>query len=286
MKHPSQKNIDDLLRMAFQEDIGRTDITTRAVLLKDFSSAGSFIAKEDMILAGIDIARRGFLLLDRKASFRAFYKDGGRVKKGECLARVQGKISSLLKAERVILNIVQRLSGIATLTRKLHEEIKDLPCEILDTRKTTPGLRIFEKYAVLVGGGKNHRFGLFDQILIKENHVNAAGGITRALERANAFKGNKKVIEIEVRNLKELKEALRAGAKLILLDNFNLEAIRKAVALNSGKARLEASGNIGFHNIRKVARTGVDFISLGILTHSPKSVDISFMIHPKKCLKK
>lgn len=281
-RHPSQKDIDDLLRMAFREDIGPADITTQAVLLKDFPSTGSFIAKEDMVLAGIEIARRGLLLLDRKASFHAYLKDGDRAKKGDHLAQVKGKISALLKAERVILNIVQRLSGIATLTRKIHEKIEDLPCEILDTRKTTPGLRIFEKYAVRVGGGKNHRFGLFDQILIKENHVTAAGGIARAMERASAFKGESKVIEIEVRNLKELKEALRAGAKLILLDNFSLSSMRKAVDLSAGKATLEASGNIGFHNIRKVARTGVDYISMGLLTHSPRSVDMSFMIHPIK----
>lgn len=282
----SQKRIDDLLRRAFQEDIGRRDITTQSIVSKDFRCTGIFLAKEEMILAGLPIAKRGFQLLDKNAAFRALFKEGALVRKEEVIARVRSKISVMLKAERSLLNILQRLSGIATLTYRLSRKIEDLPCHILDTRKTTPGLRAFEKYAVRVGGGKNHRFGLFDKILIKENHITAAGSISKALEKAFASQGSMENIEIEVRNLKELKEALRAGAKQILLDNFDLKAMRKAVGLSSGKAILEASGNIGWQNLRKVAQTGVDSISMGLLTHSPKSVDISFMIHPKKCLKK
>jgi nicotinate-nucleotide pyrophosphorylase (carboxylating) len=281
-----QVKIDALLKLAFQEDIGRKDITTQAILSKDYRCTGSFLAKEKMILAGLKIVRRGFLLLDKKASFQSLRKEGDLVKKGEIIARVRCKISVLLKAERTVLNILQRLSGIATLTYHLSKEIEDFPCQLLDTRKTTPGLRAFEKYAVRIGGGKNHRFGLFDKILIKENHITAAGSISQALERARVSRGSLEDVEIEVRNLKELKEALRAGAKQILLDNFNLKAIRKAVGLSSGKATLEASGNIDWQNLRKVAQTGVDYISMGFLTHSPKSVDISFMIHPKKCMKK
>ncbi len=286
MKRLPIKKIDSVLKLAFREDIGQSDITTQAILSKDFCCTGTFLAKEDMIIAGLDIAKRGFALLDKKASFQSLCKDGELMKKGENIAHVRGKISALLKAERSILNILQRLSGIATLTHKISEEIKDLPCQILDTRKTTPGLRAFEKYAVRVGGGKNHRFGLFDKILIKENHIAAAGSIATALERAFTSQGSTKEIEIEVRNLKELGEALRAGAKQILLDNFNLKSMRKAVAMASGRATLEASGNIGWQNLRKFAQTGVDYISMGFLTHSPKCVDISFMIQPEKCLKK
>lgn len=286
MTHPSLRKIDALLRMAFREDIGKMDKTTTAIITKDYRTTGSLVAKENMIIAGLDIAKRGFLLLDKKATFKSFCKDGDAVKKGKTIARVQANVSALLKAERSILNILQRLSGIATLTRKLKEEIKDLRCQILDTRKTTPGLRAFEKYAVRVGGGKNHRFGLFDRILIKENHIAAAGGIAQALEKAMTFQGNREEIEIEVRNLRELRQALQMGATQILLDHFHLEALKKAVSLTSGRATLEASGNISLHDLRKVAKTGVDYISIGLLTHSPKSVDISFMIHPKKCLKK
>ncbi len=286
MRNLSQKKMDDLLRRAFLEDIGRQDITTQSVLSKDFHCTGIFLAKEEMIIAGLPIVKRGFQLLDKNAAFRALFKEGALVKKGRVIARVRSKISVMLKAERSLLNILQRLSGIATLTCKLSREIKDLPCHILDTRKTTPGLRAFEKYAVRLGGGKNHRFGLFDKILIKENHIAAAGSISKALKRAFASQGSMEDIEIEVRNLKELKEALQAGAKQILLDNFDLKSMRKAVSLSSGKAILEASGNIDWQNLRKVAQTGVNSISMGLITHSPKSVDISFIIQPKKCLKK
>ncbi len=286
MKTLSLKKIDALLKIAFQEDIGKMDKTTKAIITRDYQSTGHFVAKENMIIAGLDIAKRGFFLLDKKASFKAFYKDGDFVKKGKNVARVKAKVSSLLKGERAILNILQRLSGIATLTRRYKEEINDLPCEILDTRKTTPGLRAFEKYAVRVGGGRNHRFALFDRILIKENHIAAAGGVNLALEKAMKFQRGAEGIEVEVRNLKELKEALRMGAKQILLDHFNLKAMKKAVALASEKAKLEASGDISLHNLRNVAKTGVDCVSIGLLTHSPKSMDISFIVHPKKCLKK
>jgi nicotinate-nucleotide pyrophosphorylase (carboxylating) len=235
------------------------------------------VAKEDFVLAGIAVARRVFELLDTQVAFEELIKDGQTVKRGEVLAWLKGDAASLLQGERVALNLLQRMSGVATLTRAFVREAEGAGATIVDTRKTTPGLRALEKYAVRVGGGGNHRMALYDGVLIKENHVAAAGGITAAVSRARRYAPHTLKIEVEVRNPEEVAEALAAGADILLLDNMGLRQLEAAVKLVGGRAMTEASGGVNLDTVRAIAETGVDLISVGALTHSYRSVDISML---------
>ncbi len=275
MQIPS--SVRNLLRMALEEDIGYSDITTQSIIPEEKRIRAIIISKGNFIVAGIPFAREVFHLIDHDIDFRVYYNDGSRVKKRDIIAEINGRARTILTCERVSLNILQRLSGIATMTNAFVEKIKGLNAKIVDTRKTTPGLRFLEKYAVRVGGGHNHRFGLFDGILIKDNHIEAAGSITNAIEAAKKHNHLSKV-EVEVENINDLKEALRAGADVVMLDNMTIEDMREAVKLAKGKVILEASGNINLANVRAVAETGVDLISIGAITHSAPAVDMSMKI--------
>jgi len=279
----NQMNLIKLIESFLAEDIGRGDVTSEAVVRPGITARGQFIAKQDFILAGLEFADVVFAILDEEVEIEAFASDGDRVKTGDVFARVEGPAEVLLMAERTALNILQHLSGIATLTRAYVEAIAGTPALIVDTRKTHPGLRFLEKYAVLVGGGRNHRFGLDDGILIKENHISVAGGIGIAIERARQYGGYLLKVEVEVSTLADVKQALDARPDAILLDNMTPEMVQEAVRLVRLAAPhivLEASGNITLDNVRAYAETGVDFISIGALTHSASAVDISMKIRP------
>ncbi|UCF81465.1 MAG: carboxylating nicotinate-nucleotide diphosphorylase [Acidobacteriota bacterium] len=277
---PSRTYVDSFLRAALAEDVGAGDVTTRAVAgRKRVPATGVCLAKEPCVVAGLPVALRAFELLDRRVKATGKMKEGARAKKGKALFRVRGPAQALLGAERVALNVLSRLCGVATLTRAFVDRTKGTRAVVLDTRKTTPLMRSLEKYAVRAGGGANHRFGLGDAVLIKENHVVLAGGVKEALRRASRVETP---VEIEVRNLKELGAALRAGAAWILLDNFSLPQLRKAVALARGRAVLEASGGVTLRNVRSIARTGVDFISVGALTHSAPAANLSFVLEERR----
>ena len=263
-----------LVLSALSEDAAFDDITTQAIVPKHQKAQAVLLAKQDLVLAGLEAAAAAFRLLDPKMKFRPKAKDGQALQRGAILAEIQGTARALLSAERVALNFLQRLSGIATLTRRFVEAVRGSGAKILDTRKTTPGLRLLERYAVAVGGGVNHRFDLKSAAMAKDNHLAAAGSVAEALRRLQARKIKVPVI-IEVKNLKELREALQAGAKRILLDNMKPAELRQAVRIAAGRCRLEASGGVNLSNIRKIAATGVDFISVGALTHSAPAVDIS-----------
>lgn len=270
--------VDRIIRNALEEDIGTGDITTGALIPEGRISNAVLIAKEDCVLAGLPFAERTFELVDNDLKFRAIKKDGARVRAGAEIARVKGSTRSLLTAERTALNIIQRLSGIATLTAEYVSSVRGLGPAITDTRKTAPGLRFFDKYAVRTGGGTNHRFGLFDGILIKDNHIAAAGGIGKAVKRARAGGHHLLKIEVEVKDLKEAGQAVSAGADIIMLDNMHPDTIRKAVKIIRDKApsvTIEASGNVSLRNVRDIAETGIDMISVGALTHSAPAADIS-----------
>ena len=274
---------DSILTQALLEDIGEGDVTTNTIIPENHRAKAVLIAREDFVLAGLPFTERIFKLVNSALKFKANKKDGDIVKKGTVIAIINGNTRSLLTAERTALNILQRLSGIATLTYRFVEKVKGLPVKIIDTRKTMPGLRTFEKYAVRAGGGKNHRFGLFDGILIKDNHINAAGGIEKAVKMAKLKAQHMLKIEVEAKNIREVRSALSAGAEIIMLDNMSVEDIRKSVRLirsQNPQIIIEASGNINLENIRKVAETGVDLISIGALTHSARAVDISMDILP------
>jgi nicotinate-nucleotide pyrophosphorylase (carboxylating) len=275
MEIPS--GVVETIRRALEEDVGPGDCTTALLIPEKKKSSAQFIAKGNLILAGLPFASLVFQLLDQTVRFRPFFSDGEIIKKGKIIAEVSGYTSSLLKGERVSLNLLQRLSGIATLTGIYVEEIKGLKAKIVDTRKTTPCLRFMEKYAVKTGGGYNHRFGLFDGILIKDNHIKAVGSIPKAIQRAKSSHQLSK-IEIEVSTIRGIKEAIGAGADVVMLDNMSLADTRKAVKLSNGRVVLEASGGITLENVREVAETGVDLISIGALTHSAPAVDISLKI--------
>ncbi len=266
-----------IIEQALAEDIGTGDVTTEAIISADSVSTAVMLAKQDLVLAGLEVSREVFLVLDPSVQFTTKAKDGDRIQRGAELARLTGKTSVLLKGERVALNLLQHLSGIATLTSKYAEKIKGTNAQVLDTRKTLPGLRQLEKYAVKVGGGRNHRMGLYDMVLIKDNHIKAAGSITKAVESAKARSGNLS-IEVETRTLDEVKEALFVKADIIMLDNMPPDLMREAVKLISGKAKVEASGNVTLETIRPIAETGVDYISCGSLTHSAPAADISMKI--------
>lgn len=271
--------IDDLITLAFSEDVGEGDHTTLSSIPSTAKGKSQLIIKEDGILAGVEIAKRIFHTFDPDLKINLFLADGTEVKKGDIAFTVEGKVQSLLQTERLVLNVMQRMSGIATTTRKYVKALEGTKTRVLDTRKTTPGMRMLEKEAVKIGGGVNHRIGLFDMILLKDNHVDFAGGIEKAIIRAKEYlreKGKDLKIEIEVRNLEELQEAMRVGGiDRIMFDNFNVENTKKAVDLVGGRYELESSGGITFDTLRQYAETGVDYISVGALTHSVKSLDMS-----------
>lgn len=267
-----------LIRAALAEDVGSGDITTNAIVKKGCAGDAEFIAKEDMVVAGLFIPEMVFRMLDKKAVFKAKVKEGGRAKKGQVIATVHGSLSALLTGERVALNFLQRLSGIATKTNEFASRIKNTKVKLLDTRKTTPCMRALEKYAVMAGGGTNHRSGLFDLVLIKDNHIRAAGSVTAAIKAVKGRYRDDVPVEVEVTDLKELNEALASGADIIMLDNMGIPMIRKAVKLIAGSAFIEVSGNINIDNIGRVAKEGIDFISVGALTHSARAMDISMEV--------
>ena len=271
--------IDDLIKLAFSEDIGDGDHTTLCCIPEDAMGKSKLIVKEEGILAGVEMAKKVFAAFDPSLKMEIFINDGTHVKPGDIAFIVSGKIQSLLQTERLMLNIMQRMSGIATVTNKYVKELEGTNTRVLDTRKTTPGLRMIEKAAVKIGGGCNHRIGLFDMILLKDNHVDFAGGIDKAVSRAKQYckdKGKDLKIELEVRNFDELDQALKAGVDRVMLDNFSVEDTKKAVEIIGGRVETESSGGITFKTLRQYAETGVDFISVGALTHSVKGLDMSF----------
>ena len=273
--------IDELLDLAFAEDIGDGDHTTLCCIPADEMGKQHLLVKEEGILAGVEIAKKVFHKFDPELKMTVFINDGAHVKPGDVAFVVEGRVRSLLQTERLMLNIMQRMSGIATMTAKYMERLKCLKTKVLDTRKTTPGMRMLEKEAVRIGGGMNHRIGLFDMILLKDNHVDFAGGIANAINKANEYiKANHKdgmKIEIEVRNFDELDEALARGhVDRIMLDNFTPENTKKAVDIVAGRCELESSGGITFDTLRDYGECGVDYISVGALTHSVKGLDMSF----------
>jgi len=271
--------IDNLIALALAEDMPAGDITTEAVVPPEVQAKAVFLAKQDGLLAGIDIAARVLAKVDPEIMFKKIREDGQEFVNGQILAEVRGRAASILKAERTALNFLQRLSGIATLTRSFVEAVKGTRARILDTRKTTPGWRPLEKYAVRMGGGQNHRLNLSEMMMIKDNHIKIAGGIALALKKAREYLKAKNllgiVVEVEATNLTEVKEALENGADWIMLDNMPLDQIKAAVELVGGKVPLEVSGKVNLQTVRTLALTGIDYISVGALTHSYKSADIS-----------
>lgn len=270
--------IQKIIRRALAEDIGKGDITTKATVSSKVKGQAVVVAKGRFVIGGINVFAQVFTVLDRRLKVVQYGRDGQVVRKGEVIAEVNGSLASILQAERVALNIFQRMCGIATLSSRYVAAVRGTKAKILDTRKTAPGLRILDKMAVRLGGACNHRFGLDDGILIKDNHIDAAGGIDRAvnLMRKKSPPGMK--IEVETRNLKEVREALRCGADIILLDNMTLADMKKAVDIVQGRALLEASGNVNLSTVSRIAKTGVDFISVGELTHSVRAADVSLKI--------
>ena len=266
---------DQLIRMALQEDITSEDVSTNAVMPTATKGTVDLIAKEDGVIAGLDIYARVFTILDEKTEIDFYCKDGDEVKKGELMATVTGDIRVLLSGERVALNYLQRMSGIATYTRQVAKLLEGSKVTLLDTRKTTPNCRVFEKYAVRVGGGCNHRYNLSDGVLLKDNHIGAAGSVTKAIQMAKAYAPFVRKIEIEVETLEQVKEAVEAGADIIMLDNMTPEVMKQAVELIDDRAQTECSGNITKENIQKIREIGVDFVSSGALTHSAPILDIS-----------
>ena len=266
---------DQLIRMALQEDITSEDVSTNAVMPTATKGTVDLIAKEDGVIAELDIYARVFTILDEKTEIDFHCKDGDEVKKGELMATVTGDIRVLLSGERVALNYLQRMSGIATYTRQVAKLLEGSKVTLLDTRKTTPNCRVFEKYAVRVGGGCNHRYNLSDGVLLKDNHIGAAGSVTKAVQMAKSYAPFVRKIEIEVETLEQVKEAVEAGADIIMLDNMTPEVMKQAVELINGGAQTECSGNITKENIQKIREIGVDFVSSGALTHSAPILDIS-----------
>jgi nicotinate-nucleotide pyrophosphorylase (carboxylating) len=266
--------ISDCIKHALAEDIGSGDVTTDTIVPADASLHGRIVAKQDGVVAGLEVARQVLIGLSERVSFVPNVTDGSSVTRGTVLAEIEGSARALLTGERTALNFLGRMSGIATLTRQFVDAVKTTKTVILDTRKTAPGLRTTDKLAVRLGGGQNHRTGLFDMILIKDNHIDFAGSITAAVERVRASQ-TKLEIEVETRSLDNVREALRLGVERILLDNMSIEMMREAVAICEGRAKLEASGNVTLANVLEVASTGVDYISVGALTHSPKVFDAS-----------
>jgi nicotinate-nucleotide pyrophosphorylase (carboxylating) len=270
--------LDDIIQNALREDIHTGDLTTQAVVPGSRPATARLVAKEVLTVAGIDVAARVFSFLDPAIVFEPCSRDGQTLEKGVVLARISGDAAILLQGERVALNLLQRMSGIASLTCRYVSAVAGTRARIVDTRKTTPGLRVLEKYAVRVGGGINHRTGLYDGILIKENHIAAAGGITEAIRRARAYIPHTLKIEIETETLEQVQEALVAGADIIMLDNMDCATMRHCVELIAGRVLVEASGGVNLETVRAIAETGVDIISIGALTHSPRAMDISMLL--------
>ena len=270
--------VKKIIEKALSEDIGLGDVTSEATIPGGSTSTAEILAKQDLVLAGLDVSLEVFHFLDAAIQFTRFAQDGDKIKSGKVIARVSGSTRVLLAGERVALNFLQHMSGIATLTSKYVEQLKGLKAQALDTRKTLPGLRQLEKYAVRMGGGTNHRFGMYDGVLIKDNHIKAGGSITKAIESARRNAHHLLKIEVETKTLDEVREALAAKADIIMLDNMPLDMIREAVKLINGQVLAEASGNVTFETIREIGETGVDFISSGSLTHSAPAADISMKI--------
>ncbi len=270
--------VDDLIKKALLEDINYVDVTTDYLVDDNATTTAKFIAKDEGVLAGIKVAMRVFELLDDKVKYEVFINDGHKVKKGDIIAKMTGKTKALLKGERTALNLVQHMSGIATQTNKCVELVKGTNASIAETRKTLPGLRPIQKYSVVAGGGRNHRYNLSDCAMLKDNHIDAYGSLTNAVKALREKIGHTTKIEVEVRDFKELNEAINIGADIIMLDNMSCDNMKEAVKITDGRALLEASGNVTLDNIRDVALTGVDIISLGALTHSVQCFDISMKI--------
>lgn len=273
-----QFQIDDIIKTALLEDINYVDVTTDYLVDDDRVSTARYVAKDSGILCGIDIALRVFTLLDENASFEVYIHDGEEVKKGDIIARITAKTRALLKGERTALNILQHMSGVATATNRCVKLVEGTKASIADTRKTLPGLRALQKYAVTVGGGRNHRYNLSDCAMLKDTHLDAYGSMTGAVNALREKMGHTVKIEVEVGSIEELNEALGLGVEIIMLDNMSCEAMAEAVKITNGRALLEASGNVTAETIRPIAETGVDIISLGALTHSVKAFDISMKI--------
>ena len=277
--------LSDIIKRALEEDIQTGDITTEATIIKTVFGKGKFLVKAEGVIAGLNIAEKVFRMIDEKIVFTKFIKDGEKVSSDRIIAQVESKASSILTGERTSLNFLQRMSGIATLTNLFVEKIKHTKAKILDTRKTVPGLRLLDKEAVRLGGGTNHRIGLFDMFLIKDNHIEVAGSITNAVDACRKYQKGRKLnfkIEVETKNLDEVREALKCKADIIMLDNFDLVKMKDAVLLINSMCLVEASGNININNVKEVAETGVDFISVGDLTHSVRALDISLEVELQK----
>ena len=270
-----QFQIDDIIKTALLEDINYIDVTTDLLVSDDAVSTAKYVSKDEGVLCGIDVAMRVFELLDPSFEKKVYFKDGDKIRKGDIIAEFSGKTTLLLKGERTALNLIQHMSGIATAANEIVELCKGTNAQITDTRKTVPSLRALQKYAVTCGGGKNHRFNLSDCAMLKDNHIDACGSITKAVETLRGKLGHTTKIEVETRDLNEVKEAAEAGADIIMLDNMDCDTMREAIKIIDGRARTEASGGITKENVREVAETGVDIISLGALTHSVKAFDIS-----------
>ncbi len=268
-------NADELIRMALREDISSEDVTTNSVMPEAQPGEVELICKQDGIICGMDVYERVFKILDEETVVEKYVKDGDEVKKGQLMAKVKGDIRVLLSGERVALNYLQRMSGIATYTNQVAGLLKGSKTVLLDTRKTTPNMRIFEKYAVKCGGGQNHRYNLSDGILLKDNHIGAAGSITKAIEMAKAYAPFVRKIEIETETLEQVKEAVEAGADIIMLDNMDVATMKEAVKIIDGRAKTECSGNVTKENIANIIDSGVDYVSSGALTHSAPILDIS-----------
>ena len=279
------KSVLKLINNALKEDVGKGDITTRATISKSKKAVGKFLVKADGVIAGLEIAKAVFKSVDSKIKFEIKIKDGSKVNKGDVAAIVTGNAQSILTAERTALNFLQRMSGVATSANIYSDKVKHTKAKVIDTRKTVPGLRMLDKMAVKLGGCENHRIGLYDMFLIKDNHIEVSGSITKAVESCLKYqkKHNTKFkIEVETKNLKEVEEALKTKADIIMLDNFEIDKMKQAVQLINGKCKIEASGGVNLETVQAIAETGVDYISVGALTHSVKALDISLEITIKK----
>lgn len=268
-------NVDDYIINTLKEDITSEDVSTNAVMPENKQGKADLICKQDGVICGLDVFERTFKILDEKSCFDANVKDGDFVHKGDLLGVIYGDIKAILSGERTGLNYLQRMSGIATITREYVDELKGYKTVLLDTRKTTPNMRPFEKHAVKVGGGTNHRYNLSDGVLLKDNHIGAAGSVTKAIEMARAYAPFVRKIEIETETLEQVQEALDAGADIIMLDNMDIDTMKKAVEMIDGKAQTECSGNVTKQRLKEIAEIGVDFVSCGVLTHSAPIMDIS-----------
>ena len=270
--------VEDVIKSALKEDINYLDVTTDYLIDENATTTARFVAKSDGVLCGLEVALTVFKMLDDTITFEILKKDGEKLNKGDIICRMSGNTRALLKGERTALNLIQHMSGIATATNKCVELVKGTNASVVDTRKTLPGLRALQKYAVVCGGGKNHRYNLSDAAMLKDNHIDAYGSITNAVNALRKKAGHMLKIEVETRSLDDLREALAVGADVIMLDNMDCPTMAEAVKINAGRAKLEASGNITLDNIAEVAKTGVDIISLGALTHSVQAFDISMRI--------